>query len=130
MKGNLESAGMTVVILSRKDHVNVTTIGDLAVVDIMVPAEQADEARQYIADQDLDRDESTSLPVSDAELEAAALAADMPTAEAELTARLAREETDRTEMADEADNYFPSEHEAETDDEADADAEAPEPDRV
>lgn len=107
LKGNLEEAGFQVVILSRKDHANVLNVGDLAVVDLMVAADRADEARALIEQQDLDRDLSDTLPVTEAELEAAAMAADPVQAEADLRARLQREDDDRNAMADEANNFFP-----------------------
>jgi hypothetical protein len=48
IKANLESAGIAVTVLSQRDRMNVTTTGDLAVVEVMVPSESLDEALAYL----------------------------------------------------------------------------------
>ncbi len=46
---NLESAGIPARVYVQNDQMLVATVGDLAVTRIMVPAEAADEAKDYLA---------------------------------------------------------------------------------
>ncbi len=49
IKANLEGAGIGVFVLPQRDRMYVTTVGDLAVVEVMVPVESLDEARAYLS---------------------------------------------------------------------------------
>ncbi len=48
IKANLEGAGISAMVLSQKDHTYVTTVGDLAQTEVMVPRESLEEARRFI----------------------------------------------------------------------------------
>ena len=48
IKANLEGAGIPAMILSQHDHTYVTTIGNLARTEVMVPGESLAEAREFI----------------------------------------------------------------------------------
>ena len=67
VRDRLDEAGIPAVVLTQRDHAFNLNIGDLARVHVMVRPEQADAARDLIASQ----------PFSDAELEQAALSADV-----------------------------------------------------
>ena len=54
---NLESAGIPARVYAQNDQMLVATIGDLAVTKILVPTDDADEAKAYIA----------SLPLQESE---------------------------------------------------------------
>ena len=66
VRDRLDDAGLRAVIDTKRDHAFFLTVGDLARVFVRVPTEEADEARSILA----------SAPISDAELEKAALDAD------------------------------------------------------
>ncbi len=66
VRDRLDDAGLSAVILTQRDHAFNLTVGELASVCVLVPPEQEDEARSILS----------ARPISDAELEAAALAAD------------------------------------------------------
>ncbi|GIV60217.1 DUF2007 domain-containing protein [Rhodocaloribacter litoris] len=66
VRDRLDDAGIPAVVLTQRDHAfNLTMIEGLARVHVMVPPEHEAEARALLA----------SEPISDEELEAAALAA-------------------------------------------------------
>jgi len=48
MRSNLEGAGIDAVVLSESDRVFLTTMGDLAVNEVMVPRRSADAAKSII----------------------------------------------------------------------------------
>jgi hypothetical protein len=62
IKANLEGAGIGVFVLPQRDRMYVTTVGDLAVVEVMVPLESLEEARAYI--HSLDAGEPPAAPES------------------------------------------------------------------
>ena len=66
VRDRLDDAGLRAVIDTKRDHAFFLTVGDLARVFVRVPTEEADEARSILA----------SAPISDAELEKAAMDAD------------------------------------------------------
>jgi hypothetical protein len=49
IKTNLESAGIPAMVLSQSDRMYFTTLGDLAVTEVMVPKNEAEEAARYLA---------------------------------------------------------------------------------
>lgn len=49
IKANLQGAGIPVMVLSQHDHTYVTTVGDLAQTEVMVPKESLAEAQRFIA---------------------------------------------------------------------------------
>jgi hypothetical protein len=49
IKANLEGAGINAVVFNQHDHVYFTNMGALALVNIMVPRSQLEEARDIIA---------------------------------------------------------------------------------
>jgi hypothetical protein len=59
---NLESTGIPARVYAQNDQMFVATIGDLAVIRVMVPAEAADEAKNYLV----------SFPMHDSEDEPSA----------------------------------------------------------
>ena len=63
VRDRLDDAGLSAVVLTQRDHAFNLTLGDLAKVNVLVPPEQVDEAREILA----------SEPISDEELERAAL---------------------------------------------------------
>ena len=67
VRDRLDDAGIAAVVLTQRDHAFNLTVGDLARVHVMVQPENEEEAKKVVA----------AAPVSDAELEAAALAADI-----------------------------------------------------
>jgi hypothetical protein len=48
IRTNLESAGIPVSILPQRDRMYVATISSLAVIEVMVPHESAEEARRFL----------------------------------------------------------------------------------
>jgi hypothetical protein len=46
------------MIFSQRDHAYFITIGDMAVVNVMVPKKQLEEAEEYLKKMDLFSDES------------------------------------------------------------------------
>ena len=66
VRDRLDDAGLSAVVLTRRDHAFNLTVGELASVWVLVPPSQVEQARQIL----------TSQPISDEELERAALAAD------------------------------------------------------
>lgn len=66
IRDRLDDAGIPAVVLTQRDHAFNLNVGDLAPVSVLVPAEREAEARRLLA----------SAPLSDSELEAAAMAAD------------------------------------------------------
>lgn len=67
VRDRLDEAGIPAVVLTQRDHSFNLNVGDLAPVHVMVKPEDLDAARAVVA----------APAVSDAELEAAALAADV-----------------------------------------------------
>lgn len=65
VKDRLVDAGITAVIHSRRDHAYNLNVGAMSVIHVIVQPEQRDEAEQLLQ----------SRPISDADLEAAAMAA-------------------------------------------------------
>jgi hypothetical protein len=59
IKANLEGGGMPCMIFSQRDHAYFITIGDMAVVNVMVPKNRLDEAQDYLKKMDLFSGEST-----------------------------------------------------------------------
>jgi hypothetical protein len=49
MKSNLEGAGIEAIVLAQSDRMFFTTMGDIAVTEVMVKKEQADEARAILS---------------------------------------------------------------------------------
>ncbi len=66
VRDRLDDAGLSAVVLTRRDHAFNLNVGELANVWVLVPPDQVEEARAILA----------SKPISLKELEAAALAAD------------------------------------------------------
>lgn len=66
LRDRLAAAGFDALVNTQRDHAFNLTVGELAQAHVLVRANQADEARALLAE----------APVSDAELEAQALAAD------------------------------------------------------
>ncbi len=48
IKANLEGAGIPTMVFSQSDRMYYTTVGDLAVTEVMVPKQMLDDARQYL----------------------------------------------------------------------------------
>jgi hypothetical protein len=48
IKANLEGAGITALIFNQRDHVYFTTMGTLAIVNVMVPATEVEKATEII----------------------------------------------------------------------------------
>ena len=48
IKANLEGAGIPTMVFSQSDRMYYTTVGDLAVTEVMVPKRMLDDARQYL----------------------------------------------------------------------------------
>jgi len=57
IKAIIEMSGINCVLFSQKDHVFFTNIGDTAIVNIMVPKEDAEKAIQIINDMNKDKGE-------------------------------------------------------------------------
>ena len=62
MKASLEAAHIPALLLSQHDRMYTTTVGDLAVTEVMVPTDEFEAARKYIHDLETERGsgESTS----------------------------------------------------------------------
>lgn len=58
IKANLEGAGIDAVVLSQGDRMFFTTMGDLAVTEVMVPRMQLEEAKKIIRAIELDQSEN------------------------------------------------------------------------
>ncbi len=65
VRDRLRDADIPAVILNKRDHAYNLTLGDMAQIKVMVPAESEEAAKALL----------NQAPLSDAELEAAALAA-------------------------------------------------------
>ncbi|MEM0961320.1 MAG: DUF2007 domain-containing protein [Bacteroidota bacterium] len=81
VRDRLDEEGISAVVLTQRDHSFNLNVGDMSPVHVMVPPAEETRARNVLAE----------APVSDEELEAAALAADVdapdaltPSAEARL----------------------------------------------
>ncbi|MEM9666641.1 MAG: DUF2007 domain-containing protein [Bacteroidota bacterium] len=68
VRDRLDDAGVTAVVLTQRDHAFNLTLGELAEINVLVPPQEADQAQAILS----------SEPVTDAELEAAALSATLP----------------------------------------------------
>ena len=66
VRDRLDDAGLPAIVLTQRDHAFNLTLGDMAAVNVLVPQEYAQKARDVLA----------SEPFTDAELEQAALNAD------------------------------------------------------
>ena len=55
IKSNLEGAGIPAVVFSQNDRMYFTTVGDLAVTEVMVPKHFLDDARRYLETMERDR---------------------------------------------------------------------------
>ena len=53
VRANLESGGIRCMVFSQRDHVYFLTMGDLAVVNVMVPKHQLFEAKEFLRKMDL-----------------------------------------------------------------------------
>jgi hypothetical protein len=71
VRDRLDSAGLEAVIMSKRDRSFGVNVGDLAAVAVLVPASQAQEAKQILAEQ-----------IDDAALDRAAAEADPHAADA------------------------------------------------
>jgi len=73
LRDRLDDAGFSAVTLTQRDHAFNLMVGDLATVRVMVPPEQFDEAKAFIA----------SDPSTDIELDEAAMTSntDIPSSE-------------------------------------------------
>lgn len=58
VKANLEGAGIPCLVFSQRDHAYCITIGDMAIVNVMVRKENLAEAEEYLKNIDLFSDES------------------------------------------------------------------------
>lgn len=65
VRDRLDDAGIPAVVFTQRDHAFNLNVGDLAAVNVMVPPDQADQARAVLA----------SEPFTDEELDSAALSA-------------------------------------------------------
>ena len=65
VRDRLDDAGIPAVVLTQRDHAFNLTVGDLAQVNVLVPPDRAGEATTLL----------NQAPLTDAELEAAAMAA-------------------------------------------------------
>lgn len=81
VRDRLDEAGVSAVVLTQRDHAFNLNVGDLAPVHVMVPPDEAARAAEVLAEP----------PLSDEELEHAAMSADVmapdahdPTSEARL----------------------------------------------
>lgn len=50
IRSNLESGGIPAMVLSQGDRMYFTTLGDLAVIEVMVPKDEVEDARRYLAE--------------------------------------------------------------------------------
>ena len=55
IKANLESAGIPTTVFSQSDRMYFTTLGDLAVTEVMVPKEDVKEAEEYLRAMEMGR---------------------------------------------------------------------------
>ena len=53
VRANLEQGGIPCIVFSQRDHVYFLTLGDLAVVNVMVPKRRLFEAKDYLRKMDL-----------------------------------------------------------------------------
>ena len=60
IKANLEGAGIGAMIFNQRDHVYFTTMGSLAIVNVMVPTVEVDKANEIIALLLAEQDQSAS----------------------------------------------------------------------
>ena len=67
VRDRLDEEGVSAVVFTQRDHSFNLNVGDLSTVHVMVPPEHAEQAREIIG----------RAPLTDAELEAAAMAADV-----------------------------------------------------
>ncbi len=67
VRDRLDESGVAAVVLTQRDHSFNLTVGDLSPVHVMVPPADEAKAREVLAE----------APISDEELEAAAMAADV-----------------------------------------------------
>ena len=67
VRDRLDESGVAAVVLTQRDHAFNLNVGDLAPVHVMVPPSDEARAREILAE----------APISDEELEAAAMAADV-----------------------------------------------------
>lgn len=65
VRDRLDDAGIPAIVLTQRDHAWNLTMGDMASVNVLVPQEHAEQAREVL----------TSTPFTDEELEEAALKA-------------------------------------------------------
>ena len=67
VRDRLDEAGVSAVVLTQRDHAFNLNVGDLAPVHVMVPPDEAEQATAVLAER----------PLTDEELEQAALSADV-----------------------------------------------------
>jgi hypothetical protein len=67
VRDRLDEAGIPAVVLTQRDHAFNLNVGDMSPVHVMVPPEHETEARTLVE----------AAPLTDAELEEAAMAADL-----------------------------------------------------
>ncbi len=67
VKANLESARIPAMILSQSDRMYYTTLGDLAVTEVMVPKDSLAEAKRFLEAVQTARDDEPLLPDTDDE---------------------------------------------------------------
>lgn len=53
IRANLESSGIPCLVFSQRDHVYFLTVGDMAVVNVMVPKQHLLEAQEFLRKMDL-----------------------------------------------------------------------------
>lgn len=61
VKANLENAGIPSLVFSQRDHVYFLTVGDLAIVNVMVPKHRLPEAQELLRRMDLFEEGDTAL---------------------------------------------------------------------
>ena len=66
VRDRLDDAGVPAVVLTQRDHAFNLNVGDLAPVNVLVPPDRADDATEIL----------NSEPLTDAELDEAAMSAD------------------------------------------------------
>lgn len=66
VRDRLDDAGLSAVVLTQRDHAFNLNVGDLAPVNVLVPPEHVEQAEEILA----------SAPLTDAELNQAALESD------------------------------------------------------
>ncbi|MDH3252769.1 MAG: DUF2007 domain-containing protein, partial [Ignavibacteria bacterium] len=67
VKANLESARIPAMILSQSDRMYYTTVGDLAVTEVMVPKKDLAEAKRFLRAVETARDEQDGSSDTDDE---------------------------------------------------------------